>query len=97
MGACMRGQGAPCCATDRSRGMKGTYMKRTDMKGTDMKKSELATGDDAEREGPALPEKGAMVDEHGRATGVPSRTGTGSSAPPVDTERVEKASQTHRP
>lgn len=38
-----------------------------------------------------LPDQGAMVDEHGRAPGVPSRTGTGSSAPPADPARVERA------
>lgn len=62
-----------------------------------MKDSELATGDEAEQESPALPDNGAMVDEHGRAPGAPSRTGTGSSAPPADPQRVEKASETHQP
>ncbi|MGW5852168.1 hypothetical protein ACWFQ8_30185 [Streptomyces sp. NPDC055254] len=38
-----------------------------------------------------LPDEGAEVDEHGRAPGVPSRTGTGSGAPPADPERVERA------
>ncbi|MFF1412983.1 hypothetical protein ACFVX6_24965 [Streptomyces sp. NPDC058289] len=38
-----------------------------------------------------LPDEGAMVDEHGRPPGVPSRTGTGSGSPPSDPERVERA------
>ncbi|MFJ7265411.1 hypothetical protein ACIQV3_01865 [Streptomyces sp. NPDC099050] len=38
-----------------------------------------------------LPDEGAMVDEHGRPPGVPSRTGTGSGSPPSDQERVDRA------
>ncbi|WP_327308614.1 hypothetical protein OG730_38315 [Streptomyces sp. NBC_01298] len=38
-----------------------------------------------------LPDEGAMVDEHGRPPGVPSRTGTGSGSPPSDPERVDRA------
>lgn len=38
-----------------------------------------------------LPDQGAMLDEHGRPPGVPSRTGTGSGSPPSDPERVERA------
>ncbi|MFD3540256.1 hypothetical protein ACFWUQ_12250 [Streptomyces sp. NPDC058662] len=38
-----------------------------------------------------LPDEGAPVDEHGRPPGAPSRTGTGSAAPPADPERVERA------
>ncbi|MFJ6793538.1 hypothetical protein [Streptomyces sp. NPDC091268] len=49
-----------------------------------------------ERYGPAVPDEGAMVDEHGRAPGAPSRTGTGSSAPPADRARVERAQHTAR-
>ncbi|MFD9304828.1 hypothetical protein ACFWCB_19575 [Streptomyces sp. NPDC060048] len=45
----------------------------------------------AERRVAELPDMGAMVDEHGRPPGVPSRTGTGSTAPPADPERVERA------
>ncbi|GAA0320382.1 hypothetical protein GCM10010302_69480 [Streptomyces polychromogenes] len=41
-------------------------------------------------EGPPLPDTGAMVDEHGRAPGVPSRTGTGAG-PVADPERVDAA------
>ncbi|CAM5292039.1 hypothetical protein SAVIM338S_00313 [Streptomyces avidinii] len=40
---------------------------------------------------PETPDRGAMVDEHGRSPGVPSRTGTGSTAPPADPERVKRA------
>ncbi|MGW7064752.1 hypothetical protein ACWGHM_40545 [Streptomyces sp. NPDC054904] len=43
------------------------------------------------RERAVLPDEGAMVDEHGRAAGVPSRTGTGSSSPQADPERVRRA------
>lgn len=82
------GAGAPCGAP---------RPETQNLKGTDMKNSEPATGSDAERESPELPDDGAMVDEHGRAPGAPSRTGTGSSAPPADTERVEKASEGPRP
>ncbi|MCJ0869744.1 hypothetical protein [Streptomyces sp. AP-93] len=46
---------------------------------------------DAQRPELLLPDEGAMVDEHGRPPGVPSRTGTGSSSPPSDPERVERA------
>ncbi|MFD6892238.1 hypothetical protein [Streptomyces sp. NPDC059957] len=45
----------------------------------------------ADRRPELLPDEGAMVDEHGRPPGVPSRTGTGSSSPPSDPERVERA------
>ncbi|MFE9561540.1 hypothetical protein ACFYM0_10570 [Streptomyces sp. NPDC006487] len=38
-----------------------------------------------------LPDEGAMVDEHGRPPGAPSRTGTGSGSPPCDPERVDRA------
>lgn len=38
-----------------------------------------------------LPDAGAMVDEHGRPPGAPSRTGTGSASPPADPDRVERA------
>ncbi|WP_284581409.1 hypothetical protein [Streptomyces sp. 2P-4] len=42
--------------------------------------------------GPAmLPDEGAMVDEHGRPPGAPSRRGTGSAAPPADPERYAAA------
>ncbi|KPI20575.1 hypothetical protein OV450_0041 [Actinobacteria bacterium OV450] len=37
-----------------------------------------------------LPDRGAAVDEHGRAPGVPSRTGTGAG-PPADPDRVDRA------
>ncbi|MFJ8164440.1 hypothetical protein ACIRBY_26430 [Streptomyces sp. NPDC096136] len=45
---------------------------------------------DAERRGVPLPDAGAMVDEHGRAPGTPSRTGTGAG-PPADPVRVAAA------
>ncbi|MCX5409309.1 hypothetical protein OHA37_36325 [Streptomyces sp. NBC_00335] len=48
-------------------------------------------GQDAGRRPVLLPDEGAMVDEHGRPPGAPSRTGTGSSSPPSDPERVERA------
>ncbi|MEV8533738.1 hypothetical protein [Streptomyces sp. NPDC051211] len=38
--------------------------------------------------GSRLQQDGAMVDEHGRPPGVASRTGTGSSQPPADPERM---------
>ncbi|MEU3060533.1 hypothetical protein AB0P12_28680 [Streptomyces subrutilus] len=62
-----------------------------------MKSSGRTKRHDVEPEGPELPDNGAMVDEHGRAPGVPSRTGTGSSAPPADAERVERALKERRP
>lgn len=46
--------------------------------------------EDPERRGTLLPDAGAMVDEHGRAPGVPSRTGTGSG-PVADPARVDEA------
>ncbi|MEW1634057.1 hypothetical protein AB0469_08295 [Streptomyces sp. NPDC093801] len=45
---------------------------------------------DAERRGVPLPDAGAMVDEHGRAPGTPSRTGTGAG-PAADPARVAAA------
>lgn len=44
-----------------------------------------------------LPDQGAMVDEHGRPPGTPSRTGTGSGSPPSDPERVERAARRTEP
>lgn len=46
--------------------------------------------DAQERRGTLLPDAGAMLDEHGRPPGVPSRTGTGSG-PAADPARVEQA------
>ncbi|MFZ3492808.1 hypothetical protein ACODT5_06125 [Streptomyces sp. 5.8] len=78
-------------------GKHGQDAAREDAAGRD------AAGSDPAREGQArphhpqggrpelLPDEGAMVDEHGRPPGVPSRTGTGSSSPPSDPERVERA------
>ncbi|MET9605980.1 hypothetical protein ABZZ17_13045 [Streptomyces sp. NPDC006512] len=37
-----------------------------------------------------LPDEGAMVDEHGRPPGAPSRTGPGAG-PPADPDRVDRA------
>ncbi|MGW1772044.1 hypothetical protein [Streptomyces sp. NPDC002104] len=48
---------------------------------------------DARELAPELPDAGAMVDEHGRPPGAPSRRGTGSSAPAADPERVERAAR----
>ncbi|MHC6629887.1 hypothetical protein ACYTFC_27970 [Streptomyces globosus] len=46
----------------------------------------------AREAGPApLPDEGAMVDEHGRPPGAPSRRGTGSAAPPADPDRYAAA------
>ncbi|MFJ9078790.1 hypothetical protein ACIRO3_26650 [Streptomyces sp. NPDC102278] len=56
-----------------------------------MTKREHAAGPEDDEKGPPLPDSGAMVDEHGRRPGVPSRTGTGSSSPPADADRVERA------
>lgn len=56
-----------------------------------MPERERATERGPAKPRPELPDEGAMVDEHGRAPGVPSRTGTGSSAPPADAERIERA------
>ncbi|MEU8438645.1 hypothetical protein AB0F18_38320 [Streptomyces sp. NPDC029216] len=54
-------------------------------------------GHDApERSGVPLPDAGAMVDEHGRAPGVPSRTGTGAG-PAADPARVDEANQPAAP
>ncbi|MFF5703076.1 hypothetical protein ACFY7H_11295 [Streptomyces sp. NPDC012794] len=46
--------------------------------------------DAPERRGALLPDAGAMLDEHGRAPGAPSRTGTGSG-PAADAARVDEA------
>ncbi|RKT03129.1 hypothetical protein BX286_1051 [Streptomyces sp. 3211.6] len=46
--------------------------------------------EDPERDGVPLPDAGAMVDEHGRPPGVPSRTGTGAG-PAADPARVDAA------
>ncbi|MFF3215760.1 hypothetical protein ACFYYB_34690 [Streptomyces sp. NPDC002886] len=46
---------------------------------------------DTQEQAPALPDKGSMVDEHGRPPGTPSRTGTGSTAPAAHPDRVERA------
>ncbi|MGW1763686.1 DUF6296 family protein [Streptomyces sp. NPDC002073] len=40
---------------------------------------------------PLLQHQGGTADDHGRAPGAPSRVGTGSTAPPVDPERVREA------
>ncbi|MFG2749492.1 DUF6296 family protein [Streptomyces xanthophaeus] len=40
---------------------------------------------------PLLQHQGAAVDDHGRPPGAPSRTGTASTAPPIDPERVREA------
>ncbi|MFD3808691.1 hypothetical protein ACFWSF_14815 [Streptomyces sp. NPDC058611] len=58
-----------------------------------MKHREGTPAHDPERTSPELPDQGAEVDEHGRAPGAPSRTGTGSSAPPADPDRVEEAEE----
>ncbi|MFF0549649.1 hypothetical protein ACFYUL_11860 [Streptomyces sp. NPDC004311] len=39
-----------------------------------------------------LPDEGAVVDEHGRPPGAPSRTGPGTG-PPVGPTRVERAAE----
>ncbi|MFD0375520.1 hypothetical protein [Streptomyces sp. NPDC127112] len=46
--------------------------------------------EDPERGGVPVPDTGAMVDEHGRPPGVPSRTGTGAGAA-ADPARVDAA------
>ncbi|MCB5181716.1 hypothetical protein [Streptomyces antimicrobicus] len=45
---------------------------------------------------PKLQHEGGVVDDHGRAPGVPSRTGTGAE-PPADDERVRRANTGPRP
>ncbi|MEU2391797.1 hypothetical protein [Streptomyces sp. NPDC007369] len=42
-------------------------------------------------DGALVPDEGAMVDEHGRPPGVPSRSGTGSPQPPADPARYAEA------
>ncbi|KIF07429.1 hypothetical protein PL81_01985, partial [Streptomyces sp. RSD-27] len=51
---------------------------------------------DAQRSGVPLPDAGAMVDEHGRAPGTPSRTGTGAG-PAADPVRVAAARTEEEP
>ncbi|MDJ0385615.1 hypothetical protein [Streptomyces sp. G-G2] len=51
---------------------------------------------DRKRLGAPVPDQGAMVDEHGRRPGVPSRTGA-DGAPPPDPERVREANERDDP
>ncbi|WP_328623032.1 MULTISPECIES: hypothetical protein [unclassified Streptomyces] len=48
------------------------------------------TGKKQDQRPALLPDQGAEVDEHGRRSGVPSRTGPGSG-PPADPDRVDRA------
>ncbi|MFD3759248.1 hypothetical protein [Streptomyces sp. NPDC058622] len=58
-----------------------------------MENHDSTAAPDPEQPSPGLPDRGAAVDEHGRAAGAPSRTGTGSGAPPADPDRVEEAEE----
>ncbi|MFD3545837.1 hypothetical protein ACFWUW_09455 [Streptomyces sp. NPDC058655] len=49
------------------------------------------SGKDTEAPAPRLQHQGGTADDHGRDPGAPSRVGTGSTAPPADSERVSRA------